>query len=82
MDWNREAEEKFCRMILMVPVPHRRKAENQARLKAEEMALGRGAAEVGECDIVTAFIKETPAYLQGWMREKAKKVGFNLEVYA
>ena len=80
MDWNRDAREKFERMLAMIPFFQRKMAERLAGKKAEANAAARDAAEVEEPDIVGAFISETPAPFQGMMRDTAVKAGFKIDV--
>ncbi|MGA2193344.1 MAG: PCP reductase family protein [Nitrospirota bacterium] len=78
MNWNVEAKAKFDRMISMIPFFQRKMAERLAGKKAEENAAARGASEVSEDDIVSAFLSETPAPFRKGMRETAVKAGFKL----
>lgn len=79
MDWNAEARTKFDKMISMIPFFQRKMAEKLAGKKAEENASLRGASEVQEADIVSAFLSETPAPFKKSMSETAIKAGFDME---
>lgn len=78
MDWEPEARKKFDSMISMIPFFQRKMAEKLAGKKAEENAAVRGAGQVGEPDIVSAFISETPKPFLASMRETAVKAGFEM----
>ncbi len=78
MDWDAGAKAKFDHMISMIPFFQRKMAERLAGRKAQENAAARGAPVVGEPDIVSAFISETPAPFQAMMRETARKAGFEM----
>jgi hypothetical protein len=80
MDWNNETKTKFDNMVAMIPFFQRKMAQRLAGKKAEENAAARGASEVTEADIVSAFLSETPAPFQKSMRETAVKAGFDMEL--
>lgn len=78
MDWEPEARKKFDDMISMIPFFQRKMAEKLAGKKAEENAAVRGAGQVEEPDIVSAFLSETPKPFLASMRETAVKAGFEM----
>jgi hypothetical protein len=78
MDWEPEVKKKFDDMIAMIPFFQRKMAERLGGKKAEENAASRGSASVGEADVVSAFLTETPGPFRAGMRENALKAGFDM----
>jgi hypothetical protein len=77
MPWEQGAMNKYRKMLHMIPVFHRRLAQEVVNKKAELCAQGRGAAQVQEEDIVAAFLTEVPKAFYSLMIRIMGEVGFD-----
>ena len=73
MNWSKEAEEMFDKLLAEVPVAFRNAAEKEAEK--------RGAGEVGVEDVIRGQIIATPAFQKGSLRETYKKLGIDITPY-
>jgi hypothetical protein len=60
MPWEQTAQEKYSKMLRLIPVFHRSIAREVVNKKAEQNAQERKSAQVEEQDIVQAFLSEVP----------------------
>ncbi len=81
MPWEKIARGKYDRMLELIPIFHRGIAKEVVNKKAEQNAQGRGAKEVGEADIVKAFISEVPKAFYSLMVRIMDEVGFDYKKY-
>ena len=75
--WEKNASEKFDRMIAKVPVFLREIAKEKVCKKAEALAQHNGRAEVAEKDMVDAFFAETPFGFHGPMKSDMQELGID-----
>ena len=81
MDWEPLALSKYNKMLNLIPVFHRRLAQEVVNKKAEQGALDRGSSEVQEIDIVRAFLTEVPKAFYSLMIRIMDEVGFDYKKY-
>lgn len=81
MDWDNATQEKFRLMISMMPLFHRRIAEELAAKKALENAAKRNARFVEEQDVISAFFSEVPKPFYSLMIRLLEYVGFDYKKY-
>lgn len=79
--WEKNASEKFDRMIGKVPVFLREIAKEKVSKKAEVLALNNGRAEVTEKEMVDAFFAETPFGFHGPMKSDMLELGIDYVAY-
>lgn len=79
--WEKNASEKFDRMIGKVPVFLREIAKDKVSKKAEVLALNNGRAEVTEKEMVDAFFAETPFGFHGPMKSDMQELGIDYVAY-
>ena len=79
--WDKDAQEKYNRMIVRIPLFHRTIADKVAHKRAELNAHERGASVVEESDIVRAFLTEVPMAFYSLMIKIMNDVGFNYQPY-
>ena len=77
MDWEAVALAKYNKMLNLIPIFHRRLAQEVVNKKAEQGALARGSATVEEADIVQAFLTEVPKAFYSMMIRIMNDVGFD-----
>ena len=77
MKWEPLALGKYNKMLNLIPIFHRGLAKEVVNKKAEQNALGRGAMQVEETDIVSAFTSEVPKAFYSLMIRIMDEVGFN-----
>ncbi len=77
MKWNGEALLKYNKMLNLIPIFHRRIAQEVVNIKAEQNAKERGSEQVEEVDIVSAFTTEVPKAFFSLMIRIMDEVGFN-----
>ena len=82
LKWEQNAQDKFNYMITRIPLFHREIAKVVVQKKAQQNAVGRGAAMVEESDIVKAFFSEVPKAFYGLMVRLLDEAGFNYKEYA
>ncbi len=75
--WEKNASEKFDRMIGKVPVFLREIAKDKVSKKAEILAQQNGRAQVTEKDMVDAFFAETPFGFHGPMKGDMQELGID-----
>ena len=81
MKWDAIALSKYNKMLNMIPVFHRRLAQEVVNKKAEQGAVARGSATVEERDIVKAFMEEVPKAFYSLMVRIMDEVGFDYKKY-
>ncbi len=60
MNWEATALSKYNKMLNLIPIFHRRLAQEVVNKKAEQLAVARGSSLVEEADIIQAFLNEVP----------------------
>jgi len=81
MAWEPVALSKYNKMLNLIPIFHRRLAQEVVNKKAEQGALARGSSEVQEIDIVQAFSTEVPKAFYSLMVRIMDEVGFDYKKY-
>ncbi len=81
MAWDAVALSKYNKMLNLIPIFHRRLAQEVVNKKAEQGALARGSSEVQEIDIVQAFLTEVPKAFYSLMVRIMDEVGFDYKKY-
>ncbi len=81
MEWEVEVKEKFKAMIAKMPLFHRGIAESAVSERAKENARNRGASEVGEEDVVSAFFSDVPKPFYSMMIRLMEQSGFDYKKY-
>lgn len=81
MEWEAKAQEKFKAMISKMPLFHRGIAESAVSSKAGENARERGAAQVEEEDIISAFFSDVPKPFYGMMVRLMEQSSFDYKKY-
>ncbi|MBI4309532.1 MAG: hypothetical protein HY591_04290 [Candidatus Omnitrophica bacterium] len=82
IQWDPVALAKYNKMLNLIPLFHRGLAKEVVNKKAEQNALSRGAAQVQECDIVSAFMTEVPKAFYSLMVRIMDEVGFDYKKYS
>ena len=77
MHWEPAARAKYNTMLNLIPMFHRRLAQEVVNKKAELLAQSRGSAQVEEMDIVKAFLAEVPKAFYSLMIRIMDEVGFD-----
>ena len=77
MHWDALALSKYNKMLNLIPVFHRRLAQEVVNKKAEQGAVARGSATVEEADIVQAFLTEVPKAFYSLMIRIMDEVGLD-----
>ena len=81
MNWDAIALSKYNKMLNLIPIFHRRIAQEVVNKKAEAGALARGAAQVEEADIVQAFLSEVPKAFYSMMIRIMDDAAFEYKKY-
>ena len=81
MDWEPVALGKYNKMLNLIPIFHRRLTQEVVNKKAEQLAVGRGSAQVEEVDIVRAFLTEVPKAFYSLMIRIMGDVGLDYKKY-
>lgn len=81
MHWDAVALAKYNKMLNLIPIFHRRLAQEVVNKKAEQGAIARGSSTVEEADIVQAFISEVPKAFSSLMVRIMDEVGFDYKKY-
>jgi hypothetical protein len=81
MQWDEMALSKYNKMLNMIPVFHRRLAQEVVNKKAEQGAVARGSSKVEEADIVQAFLAEVPKAFYSLMIRIMDEVGLDYKKY-
>lgn len=68
-------------MLNVIPIFHRRLAQEVVNKKAEQGAMSRGSSIVEESDIVQAFLTEVPKAFYSLMVRIMGEVGFDYKKY-
>ena len=76
MKWEPGALAKYNKMLNLIPIFHRRLAQEVVNKKAEQNAAERGCDQVEENDIVSAFQTEVPKAFYSLMIRIMDEVGF------
>lgn len=81
MSWDKNAAEKFQRMIAKIPIFLRGIAEKKVSQKAESIARRENRSEVIEKDMIDAFFSETPFGFHGPMKSDMEELGIDYKKY-
>jgi len=81
MKWDATALSKYNKMLNLIPIFHRRLAQEVVNIKSEQMAQARGSAQVEEADIVRSFMTEVPKAFYSLMIRTMDDVGFDYKKY-
>lgn len=81
MHWDAIALSKYNKLLNLIPIFHRRLAQEVVNKKAEQGALTRGSSTVEESDIVKAFLTEVPKAFYSMMIRIMDEVGFDYKKY-
>ena len=81
MPWDAIALGKYNKMLNLIPVFHRRIAQEVVNKKAEQEAQARGSVQVEEVDIVLAFSTEVPKAFYSLMIRIMDEVRFDYKKY-
>jgi len=81
MQWDPLALSKYNKMLNLIPIFHRRLAQEVVNIKAEQAAVARGSSTVEEADIVQAFLAEVPKAFYSLMVRIMREVGFDYKKY-
>ena len=81
MQWDALALSKYNKMLNLIPIFHRRLAQEVVNKKAEQAAVARGSSTVEEVDIVQAFLAEVPKAFYSLMVRIMREVGFDYKKY-
>lgn len=81
MTWDAGALNKYNKMLNLIPVFHRRLAQEVVNKKAELNAQERKSAQVEEVDIIKAFLSEVPKAFYSLMIRIMHEVGFDYKKY-
>jgi hypothetical protein len=81
MHWDALALSKYNKLLNLIPIFHRRLAQEVVNKKAEQGALARGSSTVEEADIVQAFLTEVPKAFYSMMIRIMDEVGFDYKKY-
>jgi hypothetical protein len=68
IQWNKNTEETFNRIINNLPQFHRNIAKQLVKERAQELASQRGSEFVEDKDLITAFFKEVPPAFKDMMK--------------
>jgi len=77
MTWDSIALSKYNKMLNLIPIFHRRLAQEVVNKKAEQNAIERNSSKVEEVDIVKAFVSEVPKAFFSLMIRIMHEVGFD-----
>jgi hypothetical protein len=81
MRWDAVALGKYNKLLNLIPIFHRRLAQEVVNKKAEQAALARGSSCVEEADIIQAFLTEVPKAFYSMMIRIMDEVGFDYKKY-
>ena len=81
MDWEDKTEEKFKLFISKIPVFHRHITEVAVSRQAQENALARGAQQIQEQDVISAFFSDVPSPFYSMMVRLLEQTGFDYRKY-
>jgi len=81
MNWDAIALSKYNKLLNMIPIFHRRLAQEVVNKKSELLARARGSSMVEEADIVQAFLTEVPKAFYSLMVRIMDEVGFFYKKY-
>ncbi len=81
MQWDVVALSKYNKMLNLIPIFHRRLAQEVVNKKAEQVAQARGSLTVEEMDIVQAFLTEVPKAFYSLMVRIMDEVGLDYKKY-
>jgi len=81
MQWNPQVKEKLEGMVSKIPVFHRRITEEAVSKRALENAARRGAKEIEEEDVISAFFADVPSPFYSMMVRLLEQSGFDYKKY-
>ena len=81
MDWDNLVKDKFQKMIIKIPLFHRRITEEAVNKRAQENALARKSTKIEEVDVVTAFFSDVPSPFYSMMIRLLEQAGFDYRRY-
>lgn len=79
--WSKEAKEKFDKIIKNLPQFHRSIAQGLIKVKAEELAEGRGSEEVKDKDLIVAFFQEVPPAFKEMLQRLLNQLNIDYSKY-
>ena len=81
LEWERDALDKYNRIIEKIPLFHREIAKRVVDKQARINCLARRGQKVEEADIVTAFFSEVPMTFYSLMVRLLDEVGFDYKKF-
>ena len=81
LEWEKDALDKYTRMVARIPLFHREIADQVVRKKAAQNARERDSARIEEEDILRAFFSEVPHAFYSLMIRLFDEVGFDYHPY-
>jgi len=81
MNWEKDTEEKFKKIVDKVPMFLREMAKTKVATKAEKLAEAAGRGAVSEKDLVDAFFSETPFGFHGPLKCDLEALGVDYVKY-
>lgn len=77
MQWSKEAEETFLKILNNLPQFHRSIAEKLVKKSAEELAAEKNKNYVETTDLIQAFFKEVPPAFREMMVRLFEKLNID-----
>jgi len=81
MNWESKTQEKFKAMIAKIPVFHRAITESTVTEEAQKNAKSRGALQVEEGDVISAFFSDVPSPFYSMMIRLLDQNNFDYRKY-
>ena len=81
MNWDATALSKYNKLLNLIPIFHRRIAQEVVNKKAELLAQERGSLMVEEADIIQAFLTEVPKAFYSLMIRIMDEVGLDYKKF-
>ncbi len=81
MNWDPKTQTKFKVMIAKIPVFHRAITESTVTEAAQKNAQTRGASQVEELDVISAFFSDVPSPFYSMMIRLLEQNNFDYRKY-